>query len=61
MISYSGLVMVVMMVLYFANSLIWYFAHLIPMVLMLRSGFIMVMILFSFSMVCIRVVQKVIY
>ena len=61
MISYSGLVMVVMMVLYFSNSLIWYIAHLLPMVLMLRSGFIIVMMLFSFSMVCIRMVQKVIY
>ena len=59
--NYSALVMITMMVLYFANSLVWYFAHLIPMITMVRHGFILIMMLFTFGMVCIRVVQKVIY
>lgn len=59
--NYSALVMLTMMVLYFTNSLIWYFAHLIPMLFMTRHVAVVMLLVFTFGMVCIRLVQKVIY
>lgn len=59
--NYSVLVMVVMMALYLINSLIWYFAKTMPILMSIRHDAILLAILFSFGMIVVRVVQKVIH
>ncbi len=58
--NYSALVMIVMMVFYLMNSLIWYFSKTFPILVSMRHDIILIVILFSFSMIGVRIVQKVI-
>jgi hypothetical protein len=59
--NYNSLVMIIMMVFYLVNSLIWYYAKMMPILVSLRHDMILMAVLFSFAMICTRVVQKVIY
>lgn len=58
--NYSTLVMIVMMILYLINNSAWYASRTIPELVSVRYDVILAGMVFSVSVIGVRVVQKVV-